>query len=936
MPPPSRKAGSSNTRSKSGCLTCRSRKVKCDEAKPGCQMCTRLRLRCEYGAEEKTTRLHDRRLGAGPLKKRQFTNWRPQKIVPKTPIAAAASLSIAPAAVASPGPSVTSMPSTISSLSSPSVSTTPPYLGTTTATSSNMATYTPASEYAEYQTDGSGLSQNPSNDIASGGPINTTSSVPHVTPTITDTNLDFSTFVNDDLLNSTSMSTPSPFSFMQSMDEADFMFFGDLSTTPLSPLLPSSSMTMATPSCAAPTPITPDENNSEVANCNVVTHKNSSNSTFHLVSTTGPSPLNGLILGTTTIVLASFPSRMRLTERDFEALLLFHQQVGFSIGSKSPVWSTHAILIKLAVHHAPILHLLLAASFGELDWRLTAESGNNGITGSATGTPAILPARPSTKGGALTPGQLARRHYDAGQAALKELVVAPRGTPEAGLFHVVVVACFWLEYLIHRRNTLQHGRWGSNNEFSKAMGDYMRKYQLRRGLMSGEALPPASFSAKRPPSPPKCVPVQEDEDQDPNSDEDDETDEFEFIENKNDVNSRNSNQMTNDPVLATPTAAALATTAPPTNMAKPIKDLSPADRPLPPVKYRSFMSRLLSWLYWYDCAACFFGKGGALSVQFRMPPRNQLGFYETARTTLLDFWDDYTPEEIADDNQNWPALQLINETWVAVHRLNLVYEAEEMQDKADAQGHKQGRRSSSSPTSSESVAQIARDARSLRSRYTTVFRLSAFAATSGGHRSRLLAMADWAVCHYLSLELHLLRAGATREDLYGEEGPAKELALLGIAAPDDGGINTNSYDYNYNYGNYQQQSSSFNSYQSYSPLGAPASHRQAIAAKIVHLAERAIRTVGPVELDRFQWPLFWAGVETDNHVYRYFVLSNLINADFRVALQTVVREQSTMSGVGDGGGGGNGSEIGYYGTTGSTGVSMRRLRTICRAAGMAA
>lgn len=804
-----------------------------------------------------------------------------------------------------------------------------------------MAAFTPASEYAEFRQDDTVLPQTTGNDMAAYNPVDTASTACQATPAITDTCLDFSSYTHDDLLASASMRTPSPFSFLQSLDDSDYMFFGDLST-PLSPMLPSST-TMAlggTPSCAAPTPLAVEEPLTETANCNVVAHKNAPNSTFHLVSTPVPSPLNGLVLGTATISLASFPSRMRLTERDFEALLLFHQQVGFSIGSKSPVWSTHAILIKLSVHHAPILHLLLAASFGELDWRITAESGNNSITGSATSAPAILPAPHSTKGGALTPGQLARRHYNAGQAALKELTVAPRGTAEAGLYHVVVVACFWLEYLIHRRNTLQHGRWGSNNEFSKAMGDYMRKYQLRRGLMSTEALPLTSMPTKCPPSPPKRVPVQEDEDS--NGDEDDETDEPEFIEDEAKANT----QISSDQALAKPTAAPTNT-----NMAKAIKDLTPADRPLPPVKYRSFLSRLLSWLYWSDCVACFFGKGGALSVQFRMPPRSQVGFYETARTTLLDFWDDYTPEEIADDNQNWPALQLINETWVAVHRLNLAYEAEEMQDNATAQGHNKqggGRRSfSSGSTSSETVAQIARDARALRSRYTTVFRLCAFAATSGGHRSRLLAMADWAVCHYLALELHLLRAGAMREDLYGEEGPAKELALLGIAAPDDGlnsSSNMNSsYDYNYNYGNYQQQQQqpSFNSsYQNYSPLGAPASHRQAIAAQIVHLAERAIRTVGPVELDRFQWPLFWAGVETDNRVYRYFVLSNLINADFRVALQTVVREQSAMSmsgaGGGEGGNGGNGSEIRYYATTGGTGVSMRRLRTICRAAGMAA
>lgn len=40
--------GRSGPRRKTGCLTCRRRKVRCDEAKPICAHCTRLRLQCVY------------------------------------------------------------------------------------------------------------------------------------------------------------------------------------------------------------------------------------------------------------------------------------------------------------------------------------------------------------------------------------------------------------------------------------------------------------------------------------------------------------------------------------------------------------------------------------------------------------------------------------------------------------------------------------------------------------------------------------------------------------------------------------------------------------------------------------------------------------------------------------------------------------------------
>ncbi|CAK7220065.1 hypothetical protein SCUCBS95973_004030 [Sporothrix curviconia] len=959
MPVQPKQTVSASSRSKSGCLTCRGRKVKCDEAKPGCLMCTRLRLRCEYASGEAVC-LHDRRLGAGPIKKRQFTGWRPQRIEAKKalapPTAAALAAAISPN-VPSPGPSVSSisMPSSMSSLSSPSVTATPPYMASAASVngsngSNGSGSYslpafpTPASEYTDFRPEEAILPRTRGNNMAACIPI---ASGPDIASTA---GLDFSTFVQDDLLAAMSMRTPSPFSFMPAMDDAPYMFLNDLST-PLSPLLPPSTMALGSPSCAASTPMIMETEAPDSAPWTDSSYKTTFTSAYDLVSTSTPSPLASLVLGTTTMVLTSFPSRVRLTDRDYEALLLFHHHVGFSIGSKSPVWSTHAILIKLAVSHSAILHFLLAASFGELDWRLSTDK--NSIPGSATSGLASLPTpmgNNSTISTISTPGQLARRHYEAGQAALNELANAPHRAAEAGLYHVVVVACFWLEYLINRRHVPSHGRWASQNEFSRAMGGYMRKYRLRRNLMGREAPPSSSLFTRslssvslpmRPPSAPpaKCSPVDDDDDDnndddnndDDNNDDDDEDEASSGEEDKIDEipkgnNTKNKTNKTNAVQTQAPEMD-IATTATSTANDASIT----TNRPMPPAKYRSFLSRLLSWLYWYDCAASFFGKGGSLAMQFHQPPRSQLNFYETARTTLLDFWDDYTPEEIADDNQNWPALQLINETWVAVHRLNLVFQAEESRH-----GQRTRRRSSPpslAPTHAETVADIARDTRVLRTRYTTVFRLSTFAATSGGHRSRLLAMADWAVCHYLALELHLLRAGASCADLYGEGDntlPSKEssAAMMGNAFGGGYGTYTGNYSGHGSHGTYQPGAA--NSTTSSSP------HPQAIAAQIVHLAERAIRTVGPVELDRFQWPLFWAGVETDNHVYRYFVLSNLINNDFRAALQAIVQEQT--SGGGDSGsGGGN-----YAGrcdrgccATGSR-VSMRRLRTICCAVGMAA
>lgn len=48
--PKARGAGRSGPRRRTGCLTCRARKVRCDESKPSCTSCDRLRLRCVYKA----------------------------------------------------------------------------------------------------------------------------------------------------------------------------------------------------------------------------------------------------------------------------------------------------------------------------------------------------------------------------------------------------------------------------------------------------------------------------------------------------------------------------------------------------------------------------------------------------------------------------------------------------------------------------------------------------------------------------------------------------------------------------------------------------------------------------------------------------------------------------------------------------------------------
>ncbi|KAL4960455.1 Zn(II)2Cys6 transcription factor domain-containing protein [Aspergillus stella-maris] len=68
-------------RSRNGCTTCVSKKVKCDEMRPHCGRCMRLRLTCEWPAPRPS--LKERRQGFGPIKSRNSGLWSPSSIKPR-------------------------------------------------------------------------------------------------------------------------------------------------------------------------------------------------------------------------------------------------------------------------------------------------------------------------------------------------------------------------------------------------------------------------------------------------------------------------------------------------------------------------------------------------------------------------------------------------------------------------------------------------------------------------------------------------------------------------------------------------------------------------------------------------------------------------------------------------------------------------------------
>ncbi|KAL4999685.1 hypothetical protein BDV10DRAFT_200554 [Aspergillus recurvatus] len=80
-PRPRRARVERGRRSRNGCSTCLSKKVKCDEARPHCARCVRLHLVCEWPGPKPS--LASRRRGFGPIKARDTGLWSPSSIMPR-------------------------------------------------------------------------------------------------------------------------------------------------------------------------------------------------------------------------------------------------------------------------------------------------------------------------------------------------------------------------------------------------------------------------------------------------------------------------------------------------------------------------------------------------------------------------------------------------------------------------------------------------------------------------------------------------------------------------------------------------------------------------------------------------------------------------------------------------------------------------------------
>ncbi|KAH8882277.1 hypothetical protein GQ53DRAFT_753754 [Thozetella sp. PMI_491] len=163
------------------------------------------------------------------------------------------------------------------------------------------------------------------------------------------------------------------------------------------------------------------------------------------------SPTTDMVLGTESMY-ASLPSLVGLTKTDHHALDYFQKEIIFGFGSKSPAWSTHAILLQSGAKQPMVLHLLLAASMTELGWQ-----------------------NPSL--GEMTKG--AEKHYRLGRDMLAQTLSSP-----GELDHLAVIASFWFLFLHQRRGSQKQSL--AYRQLSEMMRGHVQTHRLDRLLSLGE------------------------------------------------------------------------------------------------------------------------------------------------------------------------------------------------------------------------------------------------------------------------------------------------------------------------------------------------------------------------------------------------------------------------------------------------------------------
>ncbi|KAK5658275.1 hypothetical protein OQA88_2250 [Cercophora sp. LCS_1] len=249
---------------------------------------------------------------------------------------------------------------------------------------------------------------------------------------------------------------------------------------------------------------------------------------------------------------------------------------------------------------------------------------------------------------------------------------------------------------------------------------------------------------------------------------------------------------------------------------------------LPPDK-RAIVARLIIWLFWADTQASLVGGGlMAQEVAHSLSSGGMISLHETSRSALQLYWDkDYPEEELGDDLQNAAALELVHHTWVLVQEIN--------------------QHASNAPMDPETTQSIDDRLDLLHDRYPicSVFRLADARTVL---RSRLLANADWAVANFYSIRIYNFRCSMTNK--MRPFFPDRDADTISL----------------------------------------PSGIRKAVSS-LTDVLKKSLATGDRQQIDRLQWPLVWAGLETTDPPTQDWILAKLTNPIAQKVVAVVFQEQ---------------------------------------------
>ncbi|KAH8645734.1 hypothetical protein BX600DRAFT_163186 [Xylariales sp. PMI_506] len=251
-------------------------------------------------------------------------------------------------------------------------------------------------------------------------------------------------------------------------------------------------------------------------------------------------------------------------------------------------------------------------------------------------------------------------------------------------------------------------------------------------------------------------------------------------------------------------------------------------------EHHSLLARLTIWFFWTDVQSCFQGSGGSIARLLLQSSRPSLS------RGILDIFEQSRGALELNWGSKYPDSELADDLkngapLELVHRTWVI-----VQDINEATEH--------GPLDPSKSREIKAEMDELRFKFpfSSVFRL---AKSGSAVRDRLMGNADWAVCNYYALCIYHFRCS----------------------------VDTASADMS-----------------SIEPLEDIA----AVVAELVLLIQRTLAAGGKFNIDRLQWPLFWAGIETSDPVYRDWILMKLTNPELQAALEIVLLEQSSTGRIG--------------------------------------